>query len=105
MSDATYNQSAAVAACTVDAAHHHDRHLGDNEACRPHLIEVVQLGRRAVAVCPGCRRDSGFLPERESALAAALQLFSASWLTSTPARTCPVGNSSNWLGSGTASRS
>ena len=34
--------------------------------CRPHLIEVVHLGRRAVAVCHDCRRDSGFLPEREA---------------------------------------
>ena len=37
-----------------------------NGACRPHLIEVVHLGRRAVAVCHDCRRDSGFLPEREA---------------------------------------
>ena len=37
--------------------------------------------------------------------AAALQLFSASWLTTGSARTCPVGNSCYWLGSGTASRS
>ena len=66
MSDATHHQSAAVAACTVVAAHRRDHHHGDNEACRPHLIEVVHLGRRAVAVCHDCRRDSGFLPEREA---------------------------------------
>ena len=66
MSDATHNQSAAVAACTVDAAHRRDHHHGDDEACHPHLIEVVHLGRRAVAVCHDCRRDSGFLPERDA---------------------------------------
>ena len=61
MSDAEHNQSAAGAACTIDAAHRRDHHHGDNGACRPHLIEVVHLGRRAVAVCHDCRRDSGFL--------------------------------------------
>ena len=66
MSDAEHNQSAAGAACTIDAAHRRDHHHGDNGACRPHLIEVVHLGRRAVAVCHDCRRNSGFLPEREA---------------------------------------
>jgi hypothetical protein len=66
MSDTTHNQSAAVAACTVDAAHRRDHHHGDDGVCRPHLVEVVHLGRRAVAVCHDCRRDSGFLPEREA---------------------------------------
>jgi hypothetical protein len=70
MSDATRNQSAAVAACTVDAAHRRDHHHEDSVACRPHLVEVVHLGRRAFAVCHDCRRDSGFLPEREADLLA-----------------------------------
>ena len=35
MSDATHNQSAAVAACTIDAVHRRDHHHGDNGACRP----------------------------------------------------------------------
>jgi hypothetical protein len=66
MSVATQNQSAAVAACTVDASHRRDHHHTGEEACHPHLIEVVHLGRRAVAVCHDCCRDSGFLPEREA---------------------------------------
>jgi hypothetical protein len=55
-----------VATCTVDAVHRRDHQHGGDEACRPHLIEVVHLGRRAVVVCHDCRRDSGFLPERDA---------------------------------------
>ncbi len=55
-----------VAACTVDAVHRRDHQHGEDEACRPHLIEVVHLGRRAVAVCHDCREDSGFLPQRDA---------------------------------------
>ena len=55
-----------VAASTVDAVHRRDHHHGGEEACHPHLIEVVHLGRRAVAVCHDCRQDSGFLPERDA---------------------------------------
>ena len=61
-----HNQTEAVTACTVDAAHRRDHHHGDGEVCDPDLIEVVYLGRRAVAVCHDCRRDSGFLPERDA---------------------------------------
>jgi hypothetical protein len=64
MSDATHEQSHdRVAACTVDAVHRRDHHHGADEPCHPHLVEVVHLGRRAVAVCHDCRLDSGFLPE------------------------------------------
>ena len=66
MLDSTHNQSDPVAACTVDAVHRRDHHHGGEEACHPHLIEVVHLGRRAVAVCHDCRQDSGFLPERDA---------------------------------------
>ena len=52
MSDATHHQFAAVAACTVEASHRRDHHHGDDGACHPHLVEVVHLGRRAVAVLP-----------------------------------------------------
>jgi hypothetical protein len=55
-----------VAACTVDAVHRRDHHHEGDEACHPHLIEVVHLGRRAVAVCHDRGRDSGFLPERDA---------------------------------------
>jgi len=55
-----------VATCTLDAVHRRDHQHGEDEACHPHLIEVVHLGRRAVVVCHDCRRDSGFLPERDA---------------------------------------
>lgn len=67
MFDTTPEQSSdSVAACTVDAIHRRDHHHVAEETCRPHTIEVVHLGRRAVAVCHDCRRDSGFLPERDA---------------------------------------
>src|SRR3954470_21462704 len=55
-----------VAACTVDAVHRRDHHHDADQTCHPHLIEVVHLGSRAVAVCHDCCRDSGFLPERDA---------------------------------------
>lgn len=67
MFDLTHEQSSTrVAACTVDAVHRRDHDHDGDEACHPHWVEVVHLGRRAVAVCHDCRRDSGFLPEREA---------------------------------------
>ena len=66
MFDSTHKKSDPVAACTVDAVHRRDHHHGVEEVCQPHRIEVVHLGRRAVAVCHDCRRDSGFLPERDA---------------------------------------
>jgi len=68
MFDSTPKQSSdPVAACTVDAVHRRDHHHhGDEDSCHPHLVEIVHLGRRAVAVCHDCRRDSGFLPERDA---------------------------------------
>lgn len=67
MFDSTHPQSTdPVATCTVDAVHRRDHHHHGEEACHPHLVEVVHLGRRAVAVCHDCRRDSGFLPERDA---------------------------------------
>jgi hypothetical protein len=66
MFDSTHQQSNAVAACTVDAVHRRDHHHGEDEACHPHLIEVVHLGHRAMAVCHDCGQDSGFIAEREA---------------------------------------
>jgi hypothetical protein len=67
MSGAKRKQSTdPVADSTVDAVHRRDHQHGDAEACHPHLIEVVHLGRRAIAVCHDCRQDSGFLPERDA---------------------------------------
>jgi hypothetical protein len=61
-----------VAACTMAAAHRrdHDHGLGD-DACHPHVVEIVHLGRRAVCVCHDCQLDSGFLPCREAEALAA----------------------------------
>jgi hypothetical protein len=67
MFDSTHEQSnEPIAACTVDAVHRRDHVHEGEETCHPHLIEVVHLGRRAVAVCHDCRRDSGFPPERDA---------------------------------------
>jgi hypothetical protein len=67
MFHSTYKQSNdPVASCTVDAVHRRDHHHEGEETCHPHLIEVVHLGRRAIAVCHDCCRDSGFLAERDA---------------------------------------
>ena len=67
MFDPTHTQSAgAVATCTVAAVHRRDHAHEGEDACHPHLIEVVNLGRRAVVVCHDCRRDSGWLPQRDA---------------------------------------
>ena len=56
-----------VAVCTVEAAHRRDhQHVGVDDECHPHVIEVVRLGERAVMVCHDCRTDSGFIPPREA---------------------------------------
>jgi hypothetical protein len=56
---------AHVAACTAEAAHRRDHdHESRKDCCRPHVVEVVQLGEEAIAVCHDCRLDSGFLPRR-----------------------------------------
>jgi hypothetical protein len=48
--------------------HEHDRTA---DACHPHVVEVVHLGRDAVCVCHDCRLDTGFLPRREAEALAA----------------------------------
>lgn len=61
-----------VAACTVAAAHRRDhQHRHADEACHPHVVEVVYLGPKAVCVCHDCGADSGFLPRREAEALAA----------------------------------
>ena len=57
----------AVAASVAAAAHLRDhRHEMEGSDCHPHVVEVVNLGSRAVAVCHDCRADSGFLPHRDA---------------------------------------
>lgn len=56
----------AVAASTVDAVHRRDHAHEGEDSCHPHQVEVVHLGRSAVAVCHDCRRDSGFVDERDA---------------------------------------
>lgn len=54
---------AKVAEVTTVAAHRRDhRHPPGEDACHPHVVEVVHLGSRAVVVCHDCGADSGFLP-------------------------------------------
>ena len=57
----------AVAACTTTAAHRRDhKHASSTDDCHPHMVEVVGLGSRAVAICHDCMDDSGFLPRRDA---------------------------------------
>ena len=56
---------AEVAACAQQAAHRRDHHHGVRDgSCRPHVVEVVHLGDRALMICHDCGQDSGFVPER-----------------------------------------
>lgn len=60
-------QVADVAAFTAKAAHGRDHeHPTGERGCHPHVVEVVYLGQRALAVCHDCRADSGFVPFREA---------------------------------------
>lgn len=52
----------AVAENTTAAAHRRDHnHPPGEDSCHPHVVEVVHLGDRALAVCHDCREDTGFL--------------------------------------------
>ena len=58
---------AKVAECITTAVHGRDHdHVTASQCCRPHTVEVVFLGHRALAVCHDCRQDSGFLPFRQA---------------------------------------
>ena len=58
---------AQIAECTVMAAHRRDHdHALSTQRCQPHAVQVVYLGRRALAVCHDCREDSGFIPLKEA---------------------------------------
>ena len=58
--------AALVAACTAAAAQRRDHHHPTARDLQPHVVQVVHLGSRAVAVCHDCESDSGFLPERDA---------------------------------------
>ncbi len=56
-----------VAETTTAAAHRRDHeHAPGEDSCHPHVVDVVHLGNRAVAVCHDCQADSGFLPHRRA---------------------------------------
>jgi hypothetical protein len=55
--------TALVAACKASAAHRRDHHHAADVTCH-HVVQVVHLGHRVVAVSIDC--ESGFLPEREA---------------------------------------
>ncbi len=67
MQQAVEQVKVAVAASTATAAHGRDHeHVVSVQCCHPHAVEVIFLGRRALAVCHDCRSDSGFMPYREA---------------------------------------
>jgi hypothetical protein len=58
---------AGIAACTTQAVHGRDHdHAPDEQCCHPHVVKVIYLGNRALAVCHDCHADSGFLPRQEA---------------------------------------
>lgn len=60
-----------VAVNTTEAAHRRDHeHVPGTDSCHPHVVEVINLGNRAVAVCHDCRADTGFLPHKRAEEAA-----------------------------------
>ena len=76
-----------IAASTVAAAHRRDHAHGADANCHPHWVEVIGLGRMAVAVCHDCRADSGYLDERDAEHVATLhrrQTLLADALLGTP---------------------
>lgn len=67
MSPAQVRAHAAVATCTLDAAHRRDHRHGADAPCVPHCVEVVHLGKGAAAmVCHDCCSDTGFIDPRQA---------------------------------------
>lgn len=59
--------TAAVASGALAAAHRRDHAHGGDQACMPHCVEVVHLGKDAAAVvCHDCRTDTGFIDVHEA---------------------------------------
>jgi hypothetical protein len=54
---------------TLAAVHRRD-HVHEADCCHPHCIEVVQLGRSAIAVCHDCGFSYGFESTHECEVAA-----------------------------------
>jgi hypothetical protein len=49
---------------TLAAVHRRD-HAHSGDCCHPHVVEIVNLGRSAVAVCHDCGFTYGFESEHE----------------------------------------
>lgn len=54
---------------TLAAVHRRD-HQHDSDCCHPHAVEIVQLGRSAMAVCHDCGFSYGFESPHECESAA-----------------------------------
>lgn len=54
---------------TLAAVHRRD-HQHDVDCCHPHAVEIVQLGRSAIAVCHDCGFSYGFESTHECESAA-----------------------------------
>jgi hypothetical protein len=60
---------APIVDATLAAVHRRD-HTHNGECCHPHEIEVVRLGRSAIAVCHDCGYSYGFESEHDCNIAA-----------------------------------
>lgn len=58
-----------IVRATLAAVHRRD-HQHDHECCHPHEVEVVRLGRSAMAVCHDCGYSYGFETEPDCEAAA-----------------------------------
>lgn len=67
MSPGQIRAQAAVASCTLAAAHRRDHYHVYGDSCMPHCIEVVHLGKDTAAmVCHDCRTDTGFIDSHQA---------------------------------------
>jgi hypothetical protein len=53
-----------IVTATLAAVHRRD-HRHDGDCCHPHDVEIVHLGRSAMAVCHDCGFSYGFEVEAE----------------------------------------
>jgi hypothetical protein len=53
-----------IVTATLAAVHRRD-HQHDGDCCHPHEVEIVRLGRSAMAVCHDCGYSFGFESEHE----------------------------------------
>ena len=64
------NAATPVALSTADAVHRRDHTHTAEQACHPHVVEVIGLGHSAMVVCHDCHSDTAFMDARRADLVA-----------------------------------